>query len=88
MNGIRVGLVSAALSALGLATAPSFAQTQSNVTFACDRACLTRVVDTYIAGLIANNPALVPFAQGAKLTLNDDVVPAGKLFWEIGRAHV
>ena len=71
MRSIRVGLVSVALAALGLAAAPSFAQTQGNVTFTCDRACLTRVVDAYIAGLIANNPALVPFAQGAKLSKAD-----------------
>jgi len=65
-----------------LAASTAFAQNQSNVTYACDRACLTKVVDTYVAGLIANDPARVPFAQGARLTLNDDVVPAGKLFWD------
>jgi hypothetical protein len=62
--------------------ATAFAQNQSNISAACDRACLTKVVDAYVAGLIANDPARVPFAPGAKLTLNDDVVPAGKLFWD------
>ncbi len=69
-------------AALLLATSAAMAQTQTGVTPACDRACLTRVVDTYVAGLIANDPARVPFAPNAKLTLNDDVVAAGKLFWD------
>jgi hypothetical protein len=58
------------------------AQTQTGVTHPCDRACLTRVVDAYVAGLIANDPSRVPFAQNAKLTLNDDIVPAARLFWD------
>jgi hypothetical protein len=65
-----------------LAATNAVAQNQSNITYACDRACLTKVIDAYVAGLIANDPARVPFAPGAKLTLNDDVVPAGRLFWD------
>ena len=76
-------LLGALLALLTASTA--MAQNQSNVTAACDRACLTRVVDAYVAGLIANDPAKAPFAPGAKLTLNDDVVPAGKLFWDQAR---
>ena len=41
------------------------AQNQRDITAPCDRACLTRVVDAYVAGLIANDPARVPFAPGA-----------------------
>jgi hypothetical protein len=65
-----------------LTASTAMAQNQTKVTAVCDRACLTRVVDAYVAGLIANDPAKAPFAPGAKLTLNDDVVPAGKLFWD------
>jgi hypothetical protein len=82
MKSIQVGLAWTALAALWLAGTPIFAQTQSDVTFACDRACLTRVVDAYFAGLIANNTALVPLAPGAKITLNDDVVAPANLFWD------
>jgi hypothetical protein len=81
MNSFRkTCAVGAALTLLGATSA--LAQNQSNVTHPCDRACLTKVVDAYIAGLIANDPARVPFSPGAKLTLNDDVVPAGRLFWD------
>jgi hypothetical protein len=65
-----------------LTAAPAAAQTQRGVTHPCDRACLTRIVDSYVAGLLANDPARVPLAPGAKLTLNDDVVNAGRLFWD------
>ena len=69
--------------ALGLLVATTgLTQNQRDAIHACDRACLTQVIDAYVAGLIANDPARVPFAPGAKLTLNDDIVQAGGLFWD------
>lgn len=82
MTGIRSGFMPLALVSSWLLASPVLAQTQSDVTFPCDRACLTRVVDTYIAGLIANDPARLPLAPGAKLTLNDDIVTPARLFWD------
>jgi hypothetical protein len=83
MNRIVKNFAGTAVAALGLlASSPSFAQTQGDVTFPCDRACLTRVIDTYLAALVANDPSRAPFAPGAKLTLNDDVVAPNKLFWD------
>ena len=35
-----------------------------------------------MAGLLANDPSRLPLAPGARLTLNDDVVSAGGLFWD------
>ena len=66
----------------GLTAAPALAQNQRGVTYPCDRACLTRAVDLYVAGLLANDPSRVPLAPNARLTLNDDVVSAGRLFWD------
>ena len=69
MRASRVRSACVAFTSLWLlAAAPSFAQTQSGVTFACDRACLTRVVDAYLEGLVANDPARVPLAPGARIT--------------------
>ena len=83
MTRVRAERAVTAVAALALLTAaPAWAQNQRDVTHACDRACLTRVVDTYVAGLLANDPSRVPLAPNAKLTLNDDVVPAGRLFWD------
>ena len=70
-----------ALLAWGVAAA-AWAQNQRGITHPCDRACLTRVVDVYVAALVANDPSRLPLAPNAKLTLNDDVVPAGRLFWD------
>jgi len=76
---VRAALALAALAVLG---SPAIAQNQSGIAHACDRACLTKVIDTYVAGLLANDPARVPLAAGAKVTLNDDVVPLAKVFWD------
>jgi hypothetical protein len=48
---------------------------------ACNRACLTGVVDTYFKALTANTPATVPLAPSAKITLNGKVVPLAAAFW-------
>jgi hypothetical protein len=83
MTSVRVRMGWAAVASLSMAaSAPALAQTQGDVTFACDRACLTRVVDTYVGALVDNAPARLPVAAGAKLTLNDDVVTADRLFWD------
>lgn len=79
--GVQRGVCVAAVLAW-LTAAPAAAQNQRGVTHPCDRACLTGIVDSYMAGLLANDPSRVPLAPGAKLTLNDDVVDAGRLFWE------
>ena len=85
MTRVRVGRAATAVAALALLiAAPARAQNQSGVAHACDRACLTRVVDTYVAALIANDPSRLPLAPKAKFTLNDDILAfnAGPLFWD------
>ena len=49
---------------------------------ACDRACLTKVVDTYLTALAANNASTVPLAPNARITLNGKVVTLGAAFWD------
>src|SRR5688500_307862 len=80
-RGVQRSLFVAAVLAW-LTAAPAAAQNQRAVTHPCDRACLTRVVDLYVAGLLANDPSRLPLVPGARLTLNDDVVSAGRLFWD------
>jgi hypothetical protein len=75
-------LIGCAAAVLAAAPLPASAQNQSNVRHPCDRACLTRYIDAYFAGLVANDPALVPLARHAKVTLNDDVVDLKRLFWD------
>src|SRR5688572_17040686 len=57
MNRFRKIWVSLTAALALPAASMAVAQTQSDVTAACDRACLTRVVDVYVAGLLANDPA-------------------------------
>src|SRR5688500_19448515 len=81
MTRVRAERAVTAVAALALLiAAPAWAQNQSGVAHACDRACLTRVVDTYVTGLLANDPSRLPLAPKARLTLNEDVVPEGWLF--------
>jgi hypothetical protein len=83
MTTFRVERVLTAAAALALLVAtPVTAQNQRGITHPCDRGCLTRVIDTYIASLLANDPSRLPLAPGAKLTLNDDIVTTGRLFWD------
>jgi hypothetical protein len=87
MNSMRAAFASASLALLCLAASGGASgQTQSDVSHPCDRACLTSVVDGYLAALLANEPARAPLATNAKLTLNDDVVPASRLFWDTATA--
>ena len=69
----RLTLTCAAL--LALSPAPAAAQT------ACNRACLTGFVDTYIKALAANDPAAVPLAPGVKITNNGKAVRLADAFW-------
>src|SRR5690606_26263811 len=82
MRMTRPGLIGPAWLLLASLATPGLAQNQSGITHPCDRACLTRRIDAYLAGLTANDPARVPLARGARVTLNDDVVDLGRVFWD------
>lgn len=47
----------------------------------CDRACLTRFIDGYYSALVANNPAALPQASGARITENAREKKLGDTFW-------
>lgn len=48
---------------------------------ACDRACLTRFIDGYYTALVANNPAGLPQAAGARITENAREKKLADTFW-------
>jgi len=54
----------------------------ANAQTACDRACLTRFVDTYFNALVANNPSAVPLAASAKITTNGRMMKLDQAFWD------
>jgi len=49
---------------------------------ACNRACLTGFVDTFLGALTANNAAPVPLAATAKITINGRTTKLADAFWD------
>src|SRR4051794_37351628 len=49
---------------------------------ACNRGCLTGIVDTYIKALTANTPGAVALAPNAKITLNGKAVQLAAAIWD------
>jgi hypothetical protein len=47
----------------------------------CDKACLTRIVDTYLAALVAHDPMKVAIARTARFTENTNQLPLGEGLW-------
>lgn len=47
----------------------------------CDRACLTGILDQYLAGLVAHDPSRVPFATKVKFTENNVQLQIGDGLW-------
>ncbi len=52
----------------------------------CDRACLDKTVDSYLAALVAHNPALVPIAANAKFVENTVPMKPGEGLWKTASA--
>ncbi|MCP5145813.1 MAG: hypothetical protein H6978_13475 [Gammaproteobacteria bacterium] len=49
---------------------------------ACDRACLTGIVDNWFNALIANDARKVATAADARITMNGKPMAMGKTFWD------
>lgn len=75
---ISVKLVAVKLTAvLSLLLAAAGAPAAS----ACDRACLERSLDTYLAALVARDPQQLPLAPGARFTENGQALALGDGLW-------
>jgi hypothetical protein len=48
----------------------------------CDRACLEKVLDDYLAAVVAHDPKRLPLSADVKYTENNQVVPVGDGFWK------
>ena len=47
----------------------------------CDRACLTGLAESYVAGLAKRDPSGVPFAKTVRFTENNVEMPVGEGLW-------
>ena len=65
------------LVTFAVGTAPAFAQGGS-----CDRACLNRIADAYIAALVAHDPSKAPLAPNVKFTEQAQVRAIGEGLWK------
>jgi hypothetical protein len=65
-------IAGAVLLAAAVAASPSAAQGT------CDRACLLKTADDYLAALVAHDPAKAPMASNAKLTEQTKVMKVGE----------
>jgi hypothetical protein len=50
-------------------------------TVRCDRACMTGLVDRYLAALVKHDPAGLPLAKGVRFTENTAEIPIGDGLW-------
>ena len=48
----------------------------------CDRACLERVVDQYLAAVVAHDPKHVPLSADVRYTENNQLLAVGDGFWK------
>ena len=76
MRGI-LGIV--ALAAFAAGATPALAQAP------CDRACLTKIVDSYFAALLANDARALPQAARARITENGAERKLADTFWDGAR---
>jgi hypothetical protein len=48
---------------------------------ACDRACMTGLVDRYLAAMIRHDPSGLPLAKGVRYTENTAEIQVGEGLW-------
>jgi len=47
----------------------------------CDRACMTRLVDQYLAAMVKHDPSGLPLARGVRYTENTAEIQVGEGLW-------
>lgn len=80
---MRTLFETAAIGMLLCASAATVAGQRGPATAAaCDRACLLGIADTYLAALVAHDPARAPMAPNAKFTEQAKMLPVGEGLWK------
>ena len=78
MRCTRWMLVGVAVALSGAVPAPAHAQAQA----ACDRACLSTMLDQYLAAVVKHDPKAAPLIIGFRQTENAINVPPGGGLWK------
>ena len=53
----------------------------------CDRACLEKVMDDYLAAVVAHDPTRLPLSADVKYTENSQVISLGDGFWKTAQGR-
>src|SRR5581483_7020301 len=81
-NGGSENMATLGLRAItGMVLVGALFSSASNAQQACDRACLTKVVDAYFAALVAHDATKLPQAAKARITENGAEKKLGQTFW-------
>ncbi|MGA9882166.1 MAG: hypothetical protein WBQ34_00455 [Candidatus Acidiferrales bacterium] len=84
MQRIHAAIVILVLSVVPLvASRASAAEAAKKLPAHCDRACLTRVMNDYVAALLAHDPSRVPLAPNVEFVENTQVLHPGEGLWKI-----
>ena len=67
-------------------TASALAAPAQTAKPACDRACLDKTVDSYLAAVVAHDPSKVKFAPDVKFVENTVPMKPGEGFWKTASA--
>ena len=76
-GNFAIGLATAGLLALGACSKPS-----STASTSCDRQCLINATDTYIAALVAHDPAKAPLSDQIAFVENVHKMKPGEGLWQ------
>jgi hypothetical protein len=82
----RIMLKLAGAAAAFMALAAGTAVTGAATTQACDRACLNKMVDTYLAAMVAHDPGKTPLAADVKFVENVERMKPGEGLWKTASA--
>ncbi len=80
---IRTALL---VAAVVLVDCPAQAATKAAVATTCDRDCLVRLADAYIAALVAHDPGKAPLASDVKIVENAQRIKPGEGLWKTATA--
>jgi hypothetical protein len=79
----RGGVGAVALGAAGLSGLLAACASLGSVAPACERDCLIGLTETYLAAMVADDPAAAPVAETVKFTENTTAMPLGNgLAWD------
>jgi hypothetical protein len=76
-----LGAIAVAAVSLALAAEPGSSRVGSGVAPACDRACMTGLVDRYLQALVRHDPSSLPLNRDVKFTENTARIAVGEGLW-------